>query len=116
RGARRRDDRGRREHRRGGRGGGQRPAPRPGPILREAHRAPRGATADGEATARGSPPRVMTVRRQAGGPRILVITGLSGSGKTHVSRALEDVGWFCVDNLPTALMPPFVELLRRSPA
>ena len=56
----------------------------------------------------------MTVRRRPDGPRILVITGLSGSGKTHVSRALEDVGWFCVDNLPTALMPPFVELLRRS--
>jgi UPF0042 nucleotide-binding protein len=56
----------------------------------------------------------LTVRRQAGGPRILVITGLSGSGKTHVSRALEDVGWFCVDNLPTALMPPFAELLQRS--
>jgi UPF0042 nucleotide-binding protein len=31
-----------------------------------------------------------------------------------VSRALEDVGWFCVDNLPTALMPPFAELLQRS--
>jgi RNase adapter protein RapZ len=56
----------------------------------------------------------LTVARRADGPRILVITGLSGSGKTHVSRALEDVGWFCVDNLPTALMPPFAELLRRS--
>jgi UPF0042 nucleotide-binding protein len=49
-------------------------------------------------------------------PRILIITGLSGSGKTHVSRALEDVGWFCVDNLPTALMPRFAELLRESKA
>jgi UPF0042 nucleotide-binding protein len=49
-------------------------------------------------------------------PRILIITGLSGSGKTHVSRALEDVGWFCVDNLPTALIPPFAELLRESKA
>ena len=49
-------------------------------------------------------------------PRVLVITGLSGSGKTHVSRALEDVGWFCVDNLPSALIPPFAELIRRSPA
>jgi RNase adapter protein RapZ len=48
-------------------------------------------------------------------PRLLIITGLSGSGKTHVSRALEDVGWFCVDNLPIALMPPFAELIRRSP-
>jgi UPF0042 nucleotide-binding protein len=43
-----------------------------------------------------------------------VITGLSGSGKTHVSRALEDAGWFCVDNLPTALVPSFADLIRRS--
>jgi RNase adapter protein RapZ len=48
-------------------------------------------------------------------PRVLVITGLAGSGKTHVSRALEDTGWFCVDNLPLALIPPFVDLVRRSP-
>ena len=52
-------------------------------------------------------------RRQQ--PRLLIITGLSGSGKTHVSRALEDAGWFCVDNLPTALVPSFAELIRRSP-
>jgi UPF0042 nucleotide-binding protein len=44
-----------------------------------------------------------------------VITGLSGSGKTHVSRALEDAGWFCVDNLPTALVPSFAGLIRHSP-
>jgi UPF0042 nucleotide-binding protein len=49
-------------------------------------------------------------------PRVLVITGLSGSGKTHVSRALEDSGWFCVDNLPSALIPSFAELIRSSPA
>jgi UPF0042 nucleotide-binding protein len=48
-------------------------------------------------------------------PKLLVITGLSGSGKTHVSRALEDAGWFCVDNLPTALVPSFADLVRRSP-
>jgi UPF0042 nucleotide-binding protein len=53
--------------------------------------------------------------RRAPSPRVLVITGLSGSGKTHVSRALEDAGWFCVDNLPIALIPPFVELVRKSP-
>jgi len=47
-------------------------------------------------------------------PRILIITGLSGSGKTHVARALEDIGWFCVDNLPSALIPPFAELIRGS--
>ena len=47
-------------------------------------------------------------------PWLLVITGLSGSGKTNVSRALEDAGWFCVDNLPTALVPSFAQLLRSS--
>lgn len=47
-------------------------------------------------------------------PRILIITGLSGSGKTHVARALEDVGWFCVDNLPTALIPRFADLITGS--
>jgi UPF0042 nucleotide-binding protein len=56
---------------------------------------------------------VSVVPRDA--PRLLVITGLSGSGKTHVSRALEDAGWFCVDNLPTALAPSFADLIRRSP-
>jgi RNase adapter protein RapZ len=54
------------------------------------------------------------VRAEARRPRVLLITGLSGSGKTHVSRALEDIGWFCVDNLPTVLIPRFIDLLRRS--
>jgi RNase adapter protein RapZ len=54
-------------------------------------------------------------RRRRGSAEILVITGLSGSGKTHVMRALEDAGWFCVDNLPTALIPPFADLIRNSP-
>jgi UPF0042 nucleotide-binding protein len=47
---------------------------------------------------------------------VLIITGLSGSGKTHVLRALEDSGWFCVDNLPSALIPRFADLIRRSAA
>jgi RNase adapter protein RapZ len=54
-------------------------------------------------------------RRQLPELRVLIITGLSGSGKTHVSRALEDIGWFCVDNLPTTLIPQFAGLIRRSP-
>jgi UPF0042 nucleotide-binding protein len=48
-------------------------------------------------------------------PHLLVITGLSGSGKTNVSRGLEDAGWFCVDNLPIALVPSFARLLGSSP-
>jgi len=58
---------------------------------------------------------VSPARRERRISKLLVITGLSGSGKTHVSRALEDAGWFCVDNLPLALVPAFAELVRRSP-
>jgi UPF0042 nucleotide-binding protein len=53
-------------------------------------------------------------KASAGTPELLVITGLSGSGKTHVLRALEDLGWFCVDSLPTALVPRFAELIGGS--
>jgi UPF0042 nucleotide-binding protein len=42
--------------------------------------------------------------------RFLIITGLSGSGKTVVSRFLEDLGYYCVDNLPAKLIPNFVDL------
>jgi UPF0042 nucleotide-binding protein len=40
--------------------------------------------------------------------RFLIVTGLSGSGKTVVSRALEDLGYYCIDNLPAKLIPDFV--------
>jgi UPF0042 nucleotide-binding protein len=42
--------------------------------------------------------------------RFLIVTGLSGSGKTVVSRALEDFGYYCMDNLPAKLIPGFVDL------
>jgi UPF0042 nucleotide-binding protein len=42
--------------------------------------------------------------------RIIIISGLSGSGKSTAIKALEDVGFFCVDNLPVALLPKFLEL------
>lgn len=45
--------------------------------------------------------------------RFLIITGLSGSGKTVVSRFLEDLGYYCMDNLPAKLIPSFVELWMR---
>lgn len=45
---------------------------------------------------------------------IVIISGLSGSGKSHAANALEDLGFFCVDNLPTALLPGFVEFLKAS--
>lgn len=42
--------------------------------------------------------------------RVIIITGLSGSGKSTAARALEDEGFFVVDNLPLALLPKFLEL------
>jgi UPF0042 nucleotide-binding protein len=45
--------------------------------------------------------------------RFLIITGLSGSGKTVVSRFLEDMGYYCVDNLPAKLIPNLVDLWTR---
>ncbi|PLX86023.1 MAG: RNase adapter RapZ [Desulfuromonas sp.] len=45
--------------------------------------------------------------------RVIIITGLSGSGKTSAARALEDEGFFVVDNLPLALLPQFLDLAEQ---
>ena len=42
--------------------------------------------------------------------RVVIVTGLSGSGKTTALRSLEDIGFFCVDNLPVVLLPRFLEI------
>ena len=42
--------------------------------------------------------------------RIIIVTGMSGSGKSTALRALEDVGFFCVDNLPVVLLPKLLEI------
>ncbi len=57
-----------------------------------------------------TPPRARTTHR------FVILTGLSGSGKTHAIRALEDLGYFCVDNLPSQLIPTFAELASRDDA
>lgn len=46
--------------------------------------------------------------------RLVIITGMSGAGKTQVVRVLEDLGYFCVDNLPPALIPKIAELCAES--
>ena len=46
--------------------------------------------------------------------RFVIITGLSGSGKSQAIRALEDLGYFCVDNLPTTLIPTLAKLSLRA--
>lgn len=48
------------------------------------------------------------------GVRLVIISGLSGSGKSCVIKAFEDLGFFCVDNLPPQLLPKFAGLCRQS--
>jgi RNase adapter protein RapZ len=48
----------------------------------------------------------------ANGLDIIIVTGLSGSGKSVAIRALEDNGFFCVDNLPALLIPKFIDLCQ----
>jgi len=52
-------------------------------------------------------------RRQRS-PELVVITGMSGSGKASVLKAFEDLGYYCVDNLPVELIPQFAELAVQS--
>src|SRR5436305_14366894 len=47
---------------------------------------------------------------------LVIITGLSGSGKGTVLKALEDLGYYSVDNLPIDLIPKFADLTRQSPS
>ena len=44
----------------------------------------------------------------------VIITGLSGAGKSFAIKCFEDMGYFCVDNLPTTLIPTFAELCMQS--
>lgn len=46
--------------------------------------------------------------------KFIIVTGLSGSGKSEAMRALEDMGFYCVDNLPPTLIPKFAELCYQS--
>lgn len=46
--------------------------------------------------------------------RFVIVTGLSGAGKTEATRSLEDLGYFCVDNLPPTLIPKFAEACMQS--
>jgi len=48
------------------------------------------------------------------GSKLVIITGLSGSGKMSALKVFEDLGYYCVDNLPIELIPNFAELIRES--
>ncbi|MBI3593194.1 MAG: RNase adaptor protein RapZ, partial [Nitrospirae bacterium] len=44
--------------------------------------------------------------------KVVIVSGLSGAGKTVALRALEDIGYFCIDNLPVTLIEPFLSTVR----
>jgi len=48
-------------------------------------------------------------------PRVVIITGMSGSGKSTALRALEDIGFYCVDNMPVVLLPKFLKIQSDAP-
>lgn len=47
--------------------------------------------------------------------QLVVVTGMSGAGKTVAIQSFEDLGYFTIDNMPPALLPKFIELMRLSP-
>ncbi len=57
--------------------------------------------------------RVAARRGRTRSTRFIVLTGLSGAGKSQAIRALEDLGYFCVDNLPVALLPFMAEFAQQ---
>jgi RNase adapter protein RapZ len=60
--------------------------------------------------------RRRTKKNTAQKPELVALTGLSGAGKASVLKALEDLGFYSVDNLPVELIPKFAELIRDNPA
>ena len=48
------------------------------------------------------------------GFRLIIVTGMSGAGKTQVMQVLEDMGYFCIDNIPPVLIPKFSEICRQT--
>ncbi len=81
------------------------------------HPAPRGATPGARRPTsiarRGVKPSGERDRDRRTGQPFIILTGLSGSGKSQAIRALEDLGYFCVDNLPTTLIPTLAKLSLR---
>jgi len=66
-------------------------------------------------TRTGGRKRGTSKRRTESAPvELVVITGMSGSGKASVLKAFEDLGYYCVDNLPVGLIPRFAELVVQS--
>ena len=64
--------------------------------------------------AKGKKPSKLAAKNQAHSAELVIITGMSGSGKASVLKAFEDLGYYCVDNLPVELIPRFAEMALQS--
>ena len=60
------------------------------------------------------PPRRISMRTSDDQTDIVIITGLSGAGRSTAAKALEDLGWYVVDNLPPSLLPTMADLAART--
>ena len=58
----------------------------------------------------------MSVELQEQKPQILVITGISGAGRSTVANVLEDEGWYVIDNIPPQMLESLAELVTRDGA
>ena len=70
---------------------------------------------DGEATRRAKAARPSDAQAPTPDAQLIVITGLSGAGKSQASKLLEDLGFYCVDNLPPELLDGFLALRDAEP-
>ena len=68
-----------------------------------------------DAATASAEPGTEPARPETGGEHFLVISGLSGAGKSQASKLFEDLGYSCVDNLPPALLDHFLALRREEP-
>lgn len=58
--------------------------------------------------------RRVCMTKQRSETKLVIITGMSGAGKTVAIQSFEDLGYYCVDNLPPTLLPKFLELMKDS--
>ena len=79
-----------------------------------AERDHRGARPQERAERAGRGERARRAREAAPGPDIVIITGMSGAGRSTAAKSLEDLDWFVADNLPPGLLPTMIELARRA--
>ena len=81
-------------------------------VSRAQRKTPSGKRAHGRRASDREPERHLTKHRV--GSELVIITGMSGSGKASALKAFEDLGYYCVDNLPVELIPRFAELALQS--